>query len=541
MKFGEKYELLESLTTGVVETFAANDRVRGERVLVHIIDCPPPKPEQTTAEWALESFRSLAPEPPGPVLETGKYSGTKYAYVVTKPADEAAAKSWIKLYELHAQETKETKAYSLPTEIAVLPATTPIGANEPAPVPGTMTQLLRDFDSLSKSKPSPPPSPPQDPVSTSLPGGSGIHMAKPWDASGIKPSPLRSESAEFPQPSAPKPAAPEYSFAPKKPEYSFAPEKPAYSVTPEKPEYSMGAEKPEYSVAPEKGNSKPGEFTNFFQGPFRPDNPADVPDFQSQPIEPPQKKVGEFTALFGRPSNPTAAPEPPLNPPPMGTFTSLFRDMDAAKQTFTARTSTPGAVIAPPEPAPIVPAPQKLPPVPEPPAYAAPAAPIVPAAPVIPPTPASSAPAEKPPVPRPSASPGDGATGAFQRPAAEPAPMPAAEEPVGPSPYTQIISRPKMADLEESHEAASAPAASAGKFKAPSMPKIPGAAPPPLPKIPPPPPAPKFAAPKPPAAPKVPKIDAPPPPPVSYWPLVITLTVLFFLAVILVLFFALRH
>jgi hypothetical protein len=41
--------------------------------------------------------------------------------------------------------------------------------------------------------------------------------------------------------------------------------------------------------------------------------------------------------------------------------------------------------------------------------------------------------------------------------------------------------------------------------------------------------------------PKAPKLDAPAPPPISMWPLIITLTVLFFLAVIMVLFFVLRH
>jgi hypothetical protein len=53
------------------------------------------------------------------------------------------------------------------------------------------------------------------------------------------------------------------------------------------------------------------------------------------------------------------------------------------------------------------------------------------------------------------------------------------------------------------------------------------------------------AAPKPPKiavppAPKPPK-DAVPGPPVSYWPLILTLTVLFFIAVLLVLYFALKH
>jgi hypothetical protein len=136
---------------------------------------------------------------------------------------------------------------------------------------------------------------------------------------------------------------------------------------------------------------------------------------------------------------------------------------------------------------------------------------------------------------------GDGATGAFMRPAAETAPVPV-EAPAGPSPYTQIISRPKHV---ESDEAAAEPAAAAGggQFAAPPVPKIPAAARPPIPRMPPvpkvaPPPAAKMKAPP---MPKTPKVDAPAPPPVSMWPLIITLTVLFFLAVILVLYFVLKH
>jgi hypothetical protein len=67
MKFGEKYELLESLTTGGVETFVANDKVRGERVLVHILECEGQKPNQPTVQWVLEAFRRIAPEPAGTV------------------------------------------------------------------------------------------------------------------------------------------------------------------------------------------------------------------------------------------------------------------------------------------------------------------------------------------------------------------------------------------------------------------------------------------------------------------------------------------
>jgi hypothetical protein len=43
-----------------------------------------------------------------------------------------------------------------------------------------------------------------------------------------------------------------------------------------------------------------------------------------------------------------------------------------------------------------------------------------------------------------------------------------------------------------------------------------------------------------PSTPKPPKEGALPPP-VSYWPLILTLTVLFFIAVLLVLYFVLKH
>jgi len=504
MKFGEKYELLESLTTGAIETFAANDKVRGERVLVHIVECAPQKPDQTTAEWALESFRKLAPEPPGPVLETGKYSGVKYAYVVTKPADETLVRAWVRRYELQAQETKETNVHALKTEFSA-PAATPRAAPPVTPqAPGQMTQLFRDFDSLAKPKvpePEIPPSaPPVRPApSTSLPGESGLHSAVPWDPFSAKATAPPKETPLAAPPAPPKPVAPEMP-----------------------------------SVA--RSSAKPGDFTNFFQGPFRADGPSDMPAYSSQPIEPPKKNVGEFTAMFGQ-ATPPATPAPPSAPG--SSFTSIFKDMETPPATFNAATPRQGGVIPPPAQPVLAVTPMNATPVPDPVFAAPPPVPVVipnPPAPSIPPFP--SAPVERPLPSRSSSLPGDGATGAFMHPRSEPTPMPV-EAPSGPSPYTQIISRQKFASAGEG-EAGHAPAggAGAGKFSSPSMPKIPGAAPPPMPKTPPPPAMPKVKAP---AVPKAPKIDAPAPPPVSIWPLIITLTVLFLLAVMLVLFFVLRH
>ena len=174
MKFSEKYELLETLTTGAVETFAAHDKVRGERVLVHIVECPTQKADQTTAEWVLESFRKQAPEPPGTVLETGKYSGAKYGYVVIKSTDETAVKRWVRQYELQADETKETNVHAQETGVSAVgpTATPPVVVKQSPQAPGSMTQLFRDFDSLGKSK--------------------GPDAAAPADLSARKPAPSTS-------------------------------------------------------------------------------------------------------------------------------------------------------------------------------------------------------------------------------------------------------------------------------------------------------------------------------------------------------------
>lgn len=518
MKFSEKYELLESLTTGAIETFAANDKVRGERVLVHIVECAPQKPEQSLSEWVLESFRRLAPEPAGPVLETGKYSGALYAYLVTRPADEAAVKSWVRRYELQSEETKETNLHRLTDEVSVTPSqpTAPavvtakpgVTSKEEQPAPGQMTQLFRDYDSLAKARSSSAPGNPPPARPVNLVGESGLHSAAPWDAASLKPA------------APPKERVPESFSSPAKP---FA---------------------PEFPPSPVKEGPKPGEFTSFFQGPFRGDAPSEVPTFSSEPIEPPRKSVGEFTAMFGQAPSQPSENSPGSKASATG-FTGLFRDMEKQQPAFN-RAAPPGGVVPPPlEPLPVSSVPKDPGLAPGAPIFVAPppvSAVPLPVVPVVPPTPTPV----PPPLPaRPSSLPGEGATGVFNRRSAEPAPAPV-QPPSGPSPYTQIISRQKIA-AEESAEAgtpAAGPAAGGG-FAPPPMPKIP-TAPRPIPRTPPPPPIPpapmpKMTAPKPPAAPKVPKLDAAPPPPVSYWPLIITLTVLFFLAMLLVLYFVMKH
>src|SRR5664279_1430312 len=106
MTFASKYEILEPVTSGSVETFVARSLATDERVLVHIFECPEQRPDQPTVQWVLQSFQAIASEPTGLVLATGRYSGTTYAYLVTKLPESAVLDAWVRSY----QARRETPA-----------------------------------------------------------------------------------------------------------------------------------------------------------------------------------------------------------------------------------------------------------------------------------------------------------------------------------------------------------------------------------------------------------------------------------------------
>lgn len=488
MKFGDKYELLESLTTGGVETFIANDKIRGERVLVHILHCDPQKQNQPTVQWVLESFRHVAPEPAALVLETGRYSGTLYAYLVSKLPDEPTLKAWVEKYEAQAKDTQEfPRLPATPTAESEAP-TAEVGEKEPKEPehpPGPVTQLFREFDLQAKSGIHTPPLKEMEQPSKPLPGvggsgeKSGVRPAAPWD-----PEPAKI--------SVPPKAPPSIGM----PSDSFRPEVSARTFSPEAP-------------VPPKDGPKPGEFTSFFQGPFRGDRPLETPAITPKQ-EAPRKSVGDFTAMFGAVK--PQAEEPPPSPgiagnEPAGTgFTGWF---SPELPSHTSSTTSPPPSMGLPravDPAPVFPEPPKEPVVPaQPLSYVAFAPPIFPT-----PVPLTPPPMPKLPAITPSSLPSDGATRALARPNFDAAVPPAPPVPSGPSAYTQVISMKAMMPPAE------APAAQA---PAPKLPTIAMPAPPPPPKL---------------------DLGAAPPP-VSYWPLVLILTVLFFIAVLLVLYFVLKH
>jgi hypothetical protein len=515
MKFGEKYELLESLTTGGVETFVANDKVRGQRVLVHILECEAQKPNQPTVQWVLEAFRRVAPEPAGLVLETGRYSGTLYAYLVTKMPDEAALANWVLLYKAQGRDTQEIPPpFAKPSPESEAP-TANLTSKEASPVPSSMTQLFREFDPQAKPAASSVPSKQTEqpsqllPNVKSAPDRSAVHPAPDWDAMTPRISPAKVE---------PNIGSSENSFS-----SAFTPR-------------NVVSETNSPTI---KDGPRPGEFTNFFQGPFRVEGPSEIPAISPQQMEPPRKTVGDFTAMFNppRPEEPLPAAGAAGNEPPGAGFTGWFNTPN-----IVSRTSGTAAAAPPSElqrsvidDASVFPAPAKDPFVPPQPASYVVPTPIasVPTPPIFPTLPLPNRAIEKPPVVAPTPSASAGATNAFNRPASEPIPAQPAP-PSGPSPYTQVISVRPSAGPAGAQKQASPNSPAAPTFPAASMPPLPAIAPPPMPAVP---AMPKIAVPP---APKPPKV-AIAEPPVSYWPLILTLTVLFFIAVLLVLYFALKH
>ncbi len=523
--------------------------------MVHILHCDPQKPNQPTVQWVLDSFRRVAPEPAGLVLETGRYGGTLYAYLVTKMPDKAVLRGWVQQYDIQAKDTQEllipeaktaaqtdTATAEIPPEIKpaapvrdVPPEIKPV---EPARVPVQFTQVFREFEShATPSAPSAPAKEPELPLrpvpdlpAPNLPlpnlgaaeNPSGLRAAPAWDAGARTPLVPPKQEPKFTSPVAPARAdVPVQSFP-------AAPPKPAVG-----------------------DRSKAGEFTSFFRGPFHVEGPSETPaeaipasPLSSREMEPPRKSVGAFTEMFGpitpaeqsAPSPKVVGSEAPGSPSSRGSssgFTDLFSEAE-----LSSRKPTPAA---PPPPAGLPRALSDPPATPS----AAPKEPrltLQPAAPAAPVFTSLPPPIPVPPKPAsvlPAAPAGDGATGVFSTPTPR---GPSPSEPVmasGPSPYTQIISvRPPNAagGAAGSQKQPPAKAPGASIFPPPTIPPLPSMAPPAMPPVP---AIPKFAAPPPPAI-KPPKVETPKAP-VSYWPLVLILTALLFIAVLLVLYFVLKH
>ncbi len=107
MKLTEKYELIEPVTRGRINSFVARDLSTSEQALVHLFECARGKSRQPAALWVLQAFRCLAPSPPGLVIEAGTSESSSLAYVITLMPSPEALRAWVQAYKLSTETTQE--------------------------------------------------------------------------------------------------------------------------------------------------------------------------------------------------------------------------------------------------------------------------------------------------------------------------------------------------------------------------------------------------------------------------------------------------
>ncbi len=107
MKLTEKYELVEPVTRGRINSFVARDLSTSEQALVHLFECSPTKGGQPAAVRVLQAFRCLASSPPGEVIEAGTSASSSLAYVITRMPSPAALRAWVQAYKLSTETTQE--------------------------------------------------------------------------------------------------------------------------------------------------------------------------------------------------------------------------------------------------------------------------------------------------------------------------------------------------------------------------------------------------------------------------------------------------
>jgi hypothetical protein len=360
MKFANKYELFEAVTSGRVETFFARDLASGERVLLHIFEAPEKKPDQPTVIWVLESFRKVAPDPPGLVVETGRYSGTTYAYLVTKLPDNAALQHWTQSYDSYVKETQEVAIWPEGPP-PVSPATNKDPSprlDRPAESSTPMAKSAGDFTAAFSGSPSPVVSPseanpssataldgitsgPAQTVPKREPGEftrqffSGLHES-PKELGAEAPAKSTEEAVAPPKPDVPHKRT-GTQVAPKAEPTQPVPPKPAPSrsgltgsptpaATPDSGGFTAlfrsdfksetKATSENYGSPSKTADAKAGDFTDFFRGPFDGERAAETPDILPKLPDTPQRNApGEFTRVFGSGKSSDLAAVPPLQTP----------------------------------------------------------------------------------------------------------------------------------------------------------------------------------------------------------------------------------
>ena len=376
MKFGEKYEIVEMVTSGRVSTFLARDKNSQEPVVVYTFECAAGSSELNTAA-IIAKFASLAPSPPGIIVKAGFDAESSSAFITTKMPDAAQLKEWVRGYqsfgkapsspppaptpgpvnqfsdataEINADEVKALFAQGNAPKNQ--PAASPMGSMTGAfslgpPEPeapqsgGEFTRLFRDASEFQAVKSSAPPAPN---VGTATDPFGQLGDMSFWEKKPAAPAP--------PAPPSPPPAFEEPSpgsftreflgLPVEKPESTSSQSFGKPAAPPQKPssftEEFLAVSQSETPVAPPSkpapvsNSGPPSLFGNFFgPEPVKPSSPPSPPPAAYDGIG--KSEAGEFTRAFRNPFE-DAAPAPSIELPDVvssepvkeqaGAFTQMF-------------------------------------------------------------------------------------------------------------------------------------------------------------------------------------------------------------------------
>jgi hypothetical protein len=110
VRFTERYQPLQRLAEGSVETVAALDTASNEKVVIHIFGYRQEEGAPGSTEQILRLFGGMGAEPVSPVVAAGTFDSKALAYIVSKwPGDEVLA-AWLRSYQGRFQGSAEAQS-----------------------------------------------------------------------------------------------------------------------------------------------------------------------------------------------------------------------------------------------------------------------------------------------------------------------------------------------------------------------------------------------------------------------------------------------
>jgi hypothetical protein len=291
MRFLGKYELLEQLTVGSVETFVAYPIGGGERLLIHVFALPALIKSDLKNSDLLAYMETMSPPALGALLDAGRYDDGTQAFLVTKfPRDPSLLANWIEAYKSTLRKQDTTTAEAPARQVWG-------GEGVDSQYAATSEVPIGDFTrAFQGAVPTPSVAPP-DLASANL------RSSSPQPTQVFSTETIRTEAPPAPS----KPARPAGGLgegAQLSRSSFFVESTTKESESAPATTHSINWDTQADSVPAVEQGSKTaaaGEFTNFFKSPFA--APSNVPDRlmeqESSPRQVSEPGEGEFTRIFG--------------------------------------------------------------------------------------------------------------------------------------------------------------------------------------------------------------------------------------------------